>query len=109
MGYADYPTKTAADIVRLCRRLDAAQVPPRRTDHNVVTGTWNIRALGALHPTWTEDNGSPKRNLRRAAVIAEIISRYSVLVVALCDWTDPRDAEAEAGNPPISKELATHG
>ena len=81
MGYADYPKKTAEDIVRLRRRLDAAQVPPRRTDHNVVIGTWNIRAFGALHRAWTENSGSPKRNLRGLAVIAEIISRFDVVAI----------------------------
>lgn len=54
MRYSDYPRNAAEDIVRLRRRLDTAQVPPRRTDHNVVIGTWNIRALGALHRAWTE-------------------------------------------------------
>ena len=81
MGYADYPRKAAEDIVRLRRRLDAANVPPRRTDHNVVIGTWNIRALGGLHRAWTENAGSPKRNLRGLAVIAEIIRRFDVVAI----------------------------
>lgn len=81
MGYTDYPRESAEDIVRLRRRLDAAQVPPRRTDHNVVIGTWNIRAFGALHRRWTENSGSPKRNLRGLAVIAEIVSRFDVVAI----------------------------
>lgn len=44
-------------------------------------GTWNIRAFGALHRVWTENSGSPKRNLRGLAVIAEVISRFDVVAI----------------------------
>lgn len=79
--YADYSRETAEDIVRLRRRLDAADLPPRRTDHNLLVGTWNLRTFGPLHDAWTENDGSPKRNLRGLAIIAEIIRRLDVIAI----------------------------
>ncbi|MBI1259618.1 MAG: hypothetical protein GC204_19290 [Chloroflexi bacterium] len=81
IGYADYPDSTIRDIVRLRRRLDSANVPPRRTDHNVIVGTWNIRGLGGLYRKWDENPDSPKRNLRALATIAEVIRRFDVVAV----------------------------
>jgi endonuclease/exonuclease/phosphatase family metal-dependent hydrolase len=81
MNYADYPAFVVEDIVRLRRRLDANNVPPRRTDYNFIVGTWNIRGFGGLHREWTENPGSPKRNLRGLAVIAEIIRRFDVVAI----------------------------
>jgi hypothetical protein len=79
--YADYPRAAVEDIARLRRRLDGANIPPRRTDHNVIVGTWNIRSFGRVHPSWEENPGSPKRNLRALASIAEIIRRFDVVAV----------------------------
>ena len=42
--YAAYPTDVCEDIVRLRRLLDKAQLPPRRTDDNLLVGTWNLRS-----------------------------------------------------------------
>jgi endonuclease/exonuclease/phosphatase family metal-dependent hydrolase len=81
MRHADYPAPVAEDVVRLRRRLDAANVPPRRTDHNLLVGTWNIRHLGAVHPEWAENAQSPKRNLRALAYIAEIVRRFDVVAI----------------------------
>lgn len=81
MDYRDYPDFVVEDIVRLRRRLDRVNVPPRRTDHNFIVGTWNIRNLGAYHDAWTENPGSPKRNLRGLALIAEVIRRFDVVAV----------------------------
>jgi hypothetical protein len=81
ISYADYPAFVVEDIVRLRRRLDTSDVPPRRTDYNFIIGTWNIRGFGGLHRAWTENPGSPKRNLRGLAVIAEIIRRFDVVAI----------------------------
>lgn len=81
IDYSDYPRAAVEDVVRLRRRLDRHDVPPRRTDHNFVVGTWNIRGFGAVHPRWTENSGSPKRNLRGLAVIAEVIRRFDVVAL----------------------------
>jgi endonuclease/exonuclease/phosphatase family metal-dependent hydrolase len=80
-SYADYPPVVCEDVVRLRRRLDRAQLPPRRTDDNLVIGTWNIRHFGQLHPEWTESRDGPKRNLRALAYIAEIVRRFDVVAV----------------------------
>ncbi len=80
-GYDQYPKVVCEDIVRLRRLLDRNLVPPRRTDDNIVVGTWNIRHFGSLHQEWTENDGSPKRNLRSLAYIAEIIRRFDVIAI----------------------------
>jgi endonuclease/exonuclease/phosphatase family metal-dependent hydrolase len=81
IGYRKYMPATVEDIVRLRRRLDKANVPPRRTDHNILIGTWNIRALSDLYPQWDENPDSPKRNWHSLAIIAEIIRRFDVVAI----------------------------
>ena len=81
IGYDSYTPVAVQDIVRLRRRLDQANVPPRRTDHNLIIGTWNIRALSNLHARWDENAGSPKRNLRAMAIIAEVVRRFDVVAI----------------------------
>ncbi|HEV2132230.1 MAG TPA: endonuclease/exonuclease/phosphatase family protein [Longimicrobiaceae bacterium] len=81
MRYADYPRQTVEDIARLRRRLDAGNLPPRRTDHNLLIGTWNIQQFGRVHRAWEENPGSPKRNLRAMAIIAEIVRRFDVVAI----------------------------
>src|SRR6056297_3386884 len=81
MDYRDYPDFVVEDIIRLRRRLDHVDVPPRRTDHNFILGTWNIRSLGGYHNDWGENPGSPKRNLRGLALIAEVIRRFDVVAI----------------------------
>jgi exonuclease III len=81
MDYAQAPAFVIEDIVRLRRCLDSSQIPPRRTDDNLVVGSWNIRNFGSLHPKWTENPGSPKRNLRGLVLIAEIIRRFDVIAL----------------------------
>ena len=81
IGYADYSRAAVEDVVRLRRKLDGANIPPRRTDHNFLLGTWNLRAFGRVHRDWTENAGSPKRNLRAMAGIAEIIRRFDVVAI----------------------------
>ncbi len=79
--YRKYPASTINDIVRLRRRLDGADLPPRRTDHNILIGTWNIRGFSNCYNQWDENKGSPKRNLRALALIAEIIRRFDVVAI----------------------------
>ena len=81
MKYADYPRAVVEDVVRLRRRLNASNVPPRRTDHNLLIGTWNVRVFGRVHPSWDENADSPKRNWRSLAYLAEIIRRFDVVAL----------------------------
>lgn len=81
MDYRTYPTHVAQDIIRLRRRLRAADMPPRHTDHNLVVGTWNIRNFGSVFPQWHENPGSPKRNLHGLALVAEVIRCFDVVAL----------------------------
>lgn len=89
MRHGDYPRAVVEDIVRLRRRIDNPAVtddeltrfPPRRTDHNLIIGTWNVRRFGSLYHGWDENPRSPKRNLRALAIIAEIVRRFDVIAI----------------------------
>jgi len=81
MNYSDYSPKTIEDIVRLRRRISASGIPDKVTDVNLIVGTWNIQAFGGFHYDWEENPGSPKRNLRGLATIAEIVQRYDVIAI----------------------------
>jgi endonuclease/exonuclease/phosphatase family metal-dependent hydrolase len=79
--YADYPRHVAGEIVHLWRRIDASGIPAKVLDRNLIIGTWNIRHFGRVHESWEENPGSPKRNLRAMAHIAEIVRRFDVLAI----------------------------
>jgi endonuclease/exonuclease/phosphatase family metal-dependent hydrolase len=81
IAYSDYPANVVEDIVRLRRRLTASGLPAKSTDRNLIVGSWNIRAMGGLYREFTETDGSPKRNLRGLAVIAEIVRRFDVVAI----------------------------
>ncbi len=81
MDYLSYPPETAADIVRVRRRIEAAGVPPKTTDRNLLIATWNIRMFGGVYPHFEENPDSPKRNLRAIAILAEIISHFDVVAI----------------------------
>lgn len=81
MDHALYPANVVEDIVRMRRRIRASGIPARRTDANVVIGTWNLQKFGGLHPEWTENPGSPKRNMRSLAIIAEVIRCFDVIAL----------------------------
>ena len=81
MDYADYPPLVAEDIARLRRRLTDSGLPGKLTDRNLLIGTWNIRGFGRVHPSWSENTGSPKRNWRGLAYIAEVIRRFDVIAI----------------------------
>lgn len=81
MDYMSYPSRTASDIVRIRRRIEAARVPPKHTDRNLLIATWNLRAFSRVFDSHEENPRSPKRNLRGIAIIAEIISRFDVIAI----------------------------
>lgn len=79
--YSDYPQTVVEDLVRLRRRISASGLPEKTTDHNLIVGTWNLRAFGGIFEGWAENPRSPKRNLRALALIAEIIRRMDVIAI----------------------------
>ncbi|MGH8247473.1 MAG: endonuclease/exonuclease/phosphatase family protein, partial [Gammaproteobacteria bacterium] len=81
MNYADYPRHVVEDIVRLRRRIHAAGVPPKHQDENLLIATWNIRMFGGYFDSWEENPGSPKRNLRGLACVAEIVRHFDVIAI----------------------------
>jgi endonuclease/exonuclease/phosphatase family metal-dependent hydrolase len=81
MDYLDYPRTVVEDVVRLRRRIREGRIPPKLVDRNLIIGTWNIRSLSRVYESWEENPGSPKRNLRSMACIAEIVRRFDVLAI----------------------------
>jgi hypothetical protein len=81
MNYTSYPRPVVEDIARLRRRIEASGLPGKLTDHNLLVGTWNIRGFGRVYESWEENAGSPKRNLRALACIAEIVRRFDVVAI----------------------------
>ena len=81
MNYADYPQTVVEDIARLRRRIDASGLPCKIADQNLLVGTWNIRRFGGVYEEWDENPGSPKRNLRALAYVAEIIRGLDVVAI----------------------------
>jgi endonuclease/exonuclease/phosphatase family metal-dependent hydrolase len=79
ISYDDYPPAVIDDIVRLRRRL--VGLPRKVTDRNLLIASWNIRALGGLHSDFGENPGSPKRNLRALAIIAEAARCFDVVAI----------------------------
>lgn len=81
MDYSDYPATTVKDIVRLRRRIAASSLPVKQVDKNLLIGSWNIRSFGDVYHKWVENPGSPKRNLRGMACIAEIVRCFDVIAI----------------------------
>jgi endonuclease/exonuclease/phosphatase family metal-dependent hydrolase len=81
MDYKDYPRPVVEDIVRLRRRIRDGRLPHKLVDRNLIIGTWNIRSFSRVYERWEENPGSPKRNLRSMACIAEIVRRFDVLAI----------------------------
>ncbi len=81
MDYAEYPRLVVEDIVRLRRRIQDSQLPHKLIDRNLLIGTWNIMNFGRVYPAWEENPGSPKRNLRAMACIAEIVRHFDVIAI----------------------------
>src|SRR3954452_16891711 len=75
------PDGVIRDQLALSAGLDE-QVPGKVLDRNLLVASWNIRALGAVNPRWTNvGDVSPKRNLSDVWAIAEIISRFDVVAL----------------------------
>ena len=81
MNYQDYPKQVVEDIVRLRRRIEASGLPPKIVDSNLLIGSWNLRNFGSVYQEWKENSGSPKRNLRAMANIAEVVSCFDVIAI----------------------------
>ena len=81
MNYQDYPKQVVEDIVRLRRRIEASGLPPKIVDSNLLIGSWNLRNFGSVYQDWKENPGSPKRNLRAMACIAEVVQRFDVIAI----------------------------
>lgn len=81
MSYSDYPTFVVEDIARLRRRIEASELPRKMVDRNLIVATWNLRSFGRVYEEWKENDGSPKRNLRAMACIAEIVKRFDVVAI----------------------------
>jgi hypothetical protein len=81
ISYADYPIKVVEDIARVKRRIKTSNLPGKQTDKNLLIGTWNIRGFGRIFEEWTENSGSPKRNLRSLALIAEVVRQLDVVAI----------------------------
>ncbi len=81
MRYSDYPRVVVEDIARLRRRIEASQLPCKTVDSNLIVATWNLRSFGSVHREWSENDDSPKRNLRAMACIAEVVKRFDVVAI----------------------------
>ncbi len=81
MDYGDYPRTVVEDIARIRRRIENSRLPGKLTDRNLLIGTWNVRSFGQVFQGWEENAGSPKRNLRAMASMAEIIRRLDVVAL----------------------------
>lgn len=75
------PPEVVEEMEAFNQVLDAT-LPFKKLDHNILIGTWNIRAFGGLTEKWmATDNDSPKRDLHSLAVIAGIISRFDIVAI----------------------------
>jgi len=81
MDYSGYSTKIIKDIIRLRRRIAASGIPAKKLDRNLILGSWNIRSFGDYYDAWSENSGSPKRNLRAMVYIAEVIQHFDVIAI----------------------------
>lgn len=60
----------------------AAAAVPAKTASNLLIGTWNLRAFGAITNSWAAaTDASPKRDWRAIALIAAVISHFDVVAV----------------------------
>lgn len=87
------PANVQAEVNALRVALDQS-IPAKKPGQNLLIGTWNLRAFGSLTRKWTAaSTDNPKRDLRAAVAIAEIISRFDVIAIqeALGDLRALRD------------------
>lgn len=75
------PADVQREVDELNLLLDQA-LPEKRLDHNLLIGTWNIRAFGDLTRKWQSVEGdNPRRDLHAALCIAQILQRFDVVAI----------------------------
>jgi endonuclease/exonuclease/phosphatase family metal-dependent hydrolase len=76
------PAAVVLELQALQEALDAAPIPTKQLDRNLLIATWNIRALGDLTDKWRSEPGdSPRRDLGDLCKIATILSRFDVIAI----------------------------
>ena len=72
-----------AEVLARADALDAAlgPRPAKAPGRNIIIGTWNLRAFGAVTKDWQSGTGSPKRNFADLVYISRIIRRCDVVAV----------------------------
>jgi hypothetical protein len=81
MDYSSYPKTVVEDIARIRRKITASGLPEKITDQNLIIGTWNIKAFGAVCSDFEEKPKAPKRTWRALASIAEVVSRMDIIAI----------------------------
>jgi endonuclease/exonuclease/phosphatase family metal-dependent hydrolase len=57
-------------------------IPAKQPGHNLLLGTWNLRAFDRLTPKWHSAAGdSPIRDLSNLLCIAEVIRRFDIIAI----------------------------
>lgn len=75
------PEAVRRDVESLRALLDTV-VPAKTVDRNLLIGTWNLKAFGALTKKWAAGEAdSPKRDWHAVRLIAEVISRFDVTAI----------------------------
>ena len=101
MQKEEYPEHVRKEIDQLRKLFDTLGPPAKLPTVNLILGSWNIRHFGSIYQGWEENPGSPKRNWRALATIAEVANRFDVLVIRevqqdttgireLADWLGPQ-------------------
>ena len=81
MNFLDCPIIALEDSVRLHRCIEDSKLPQKIVDQNLLIGSWNIRAFGAVLESWRDRPDRLQRNLRSLVYIAEIIKRFDVIAI----------------------------
>ncbi len=73
--------EVAAQLTNLAAALDQV-IPAKQPGHNLLLGTWNLRAFDRLTPKWHSAAGdSPIRDLSNLLCITEVIRRFDIVAV----------------------------
>jgi hypothetical protein len=101
------PQEVAADLAQLRAVLDR-DIPAKALDRNLLIATWNVRAFGDLTQNWeSSEEDTPKRDLHSLLSIAEIVSRFDV-VVAVQEAKDPIPLPSPTF-PPVRRTVSAGG
>lgn len=78
----DQPPANIQDDIRALRAALDQSIPAKLPGQNLLIGTWNLRNFGSLTREWTATSAdTPKRDLRGAIAVAEIVSRFDVIAI----------------------------